>query len=192
MQQPDITGVQNKNRKKWIATLAQTQSPGVDAYGQAASFLLCTGQCFHTNITGEKESSSNTAIEQRLRFTTCKSIRLEHERWCVTLLSVQCLLSEIGWCWESCQLYTNHDWANTAPQAMLRSWLQTQLPAISGTQSLRLTHLVPCNTVSHNLFNPFTQANHSRFFQHVSSKLSLRKSFSQGGKPPRSPDQFIK
>lgn len=55
MQQPDITGVtEQKRKKRGIATLAQMQSQGVAAYVQVARFLLCTGQCFHTNINGGK------------------------------------------------------------------------------------------------------------------------------------------
>lgn len=89
-----------------------------------STFCHATGNLFKTQLS---EGFVSPHVNQ---------LGFEHESRCVTLPlclhCVQCRLSEIGWCREECQLHTHHDWANTAPQAVLCSWMQMQPRAIAG------------------------------------------------------------
>lgn len=147
----DIATAQNKNRitkqQHWLICSHKvlTQADG------RRGICGVSRSVSHTTV---RETSSKQANGAKASFhPVLKSIRPEHESWCATLLlcllSVQCLLSQIGWCWEGCQQHTNHDWANIAPQAVLCSWLQTRLRAISGSQSL---HFATPSTMWHTHF----------------------------------------
>lgn len=179
-----------------MAMLAHLQSHGVDAYGQAARFLLRRGQCFpYKRMKNRKPLQTQ---QQSKGFISPHVNQLgQNMRAGMPHCCFVCSLSSV-----SSQRQAGAGKAANYIQTMTG---QTPLPSpccasdcrSSSEQSLVLNHSICHTQFDVTLLVIIYSIHLSRLATIYSINMSVpsfppRKLFSQGGKPPRSHDQFIK